>query len=110
MPETKEVRVLAALVGKRTGLTPWWEHRDAVLPEVYRSLGLGPYRAKRKRVVAAAATVGPECAVCLEQCDNLVLLVPCGHRKVCSQCASRCNGRCPICRRPFTEQVERIYE
>ena len=105
MPETKEVRVLARIVGKRLGLDPWWDHRDAVLPEVYARLGLGTYKGRR----SAPAPVLTECAVCLEAAA-LVVLVPCGHRRICGPCADRCRGTCPICRAQFRSHLARIYD
>ena len=111
MPETKEVRVLAALVGTRLGLLPWWEHRAAVLPEVYRQLGLPAYRPKRKRKRSVAPLPAVrECCVCLEDCGALAVIVPYGHRQACATCLRGCNGRCPICRAQFTEVLTQIYE
>ena len=110
MPLPSNVRACARVVAKRRGLEPWSDHRDAVLPEVYRDLGLGAYtpkgNAKRKRPAAPAAP--PECAVCMEP-SELVVLVPCGHQKVCGACAERCRDRCPVCRVPFISIVTRVY-
>ena len=42
---------------------------------------------------------GGECSVCMDQ-TNTHVLVPCGHKCVCSDCAElvRLQGACPICR------------
>lgn len=107
MPLPPYVRACARAVAKRRGLEPWSDHRDAVLPEVYRELGLGAYtpkgNAKRKRPAAAA-----ECAVCMEA-TALVVLVPCGHQKVCAECADMCGHKCPVCRTRFSSVVARVY-
>ena len=86
MPESKEVRVLARVVAERLGLVPWHEHRDQVLPVVYKQLGL----TKRKR---------KECSICLDGADLLVL-APCGHKCVCEACSKtimRTTKKCPMC-------------
>lgn len=48
---------------------------------------------------------GNECVVCLDEKENLVVMVPCGHHVVCQECASTIfNGIknahtcCPMCR------------
>jgi len=106
---TKDVRVRARQVAKQIGKEPWFEHRDSVLPTVFQQLQLGPYvprpTKKRKRPAAASA----ECVVCFEN-EALVALVPCGHRKVCSGCAERCNHKCPICRKRFHTVLNQIYD
>jgi len=40
-----------------------------------------------------------ECCVCMERCPTHVL-VPCGHKCVCEECAPRfLMKECPICRK-----------
>lgn len=94
MPESKEVRVLARVVAERLGLVPWHEHRDQVLPVVYKQLGL----TKRKR---------EECSICLDGADLLVL-APCGHKCVCAACRALIQ-QCPICRKTIESTVQRVY-
>ena len=109
MPESTEVRVLAQTVAKRMNLVPWWQHRAAILPEVYRRLGLGEWSAGKKRArVTAPKRV--ECAVCMEEGIELVVLVPCAHKRICNGCADRCRGKCPICRCAFRSRISRIYD
>jgi len=105
MPETKDVRVLAAVVAKRLGLVPWHEHRDDVLPHVYRQLSLGEYtKKKRKREPEPIET----CSICLDDVPN-VILAPCGHKCVCASCCRHID-KCPLCRQAVTTIVARVYQ
>jgi hypothetical protein len=109
---TKDVRVRARQVAKQIGKEPWFEHRDAVLPTVYQQLQLGPYvprPTKKRKRPAAPATASAECVVCFEN-EALVALVPCGHRKICIDCAERCDRKCPICRKRFHTVLSKIYD
>ena len=106
MPETKQVRAVAAKVAQQLGKTPWYEHREEVLPTVYAQLGLGPYR-KRCTASQKKRKRAPECCVCLTATE-LVILAPCGHRCICAAC----NGsvqRCPLCRSPIESVVRTVY-
>ena len=98
MPESTAVRTLAAVVAREMDKAPWHEHRNEVLPEVYRRLNLPAYvpRENRKRRRPDLA----ECAVCFENAP-LVVLAPCGHKRICGDCAARCRGTCPMCRKRF---------
>lgn len=105
MPETKQVRTLAAKVAKELGKVPWHEHRDEVLPVVYAQLGLGAYRkhpAKQKKRKRAE-----ECCVCLTATE-LVILAPCGHRCICAACRGPVQ-RCPLCRSTIEAVVSKVY-
>jgi len=101
MPESTSVRKLAAVVAREMGKAPWHQHRNEVLPEVYRRLQMPAYvprdeprPGKRRRTELA------ECAVCLEYVA-LVVLAPCGHKRICGPCAAKCRGKCPMCRQRF---------
>ena len=105
---SKDVRVRAREVAEQIGKVPWYENRDAVLPTVFQQLQLGPYvpRPAKKRKRPAAT---PECVVCFENAA-LVTLVPCGHRKICIDCAERCKHKCPVCRKGFRTVLSKIYD
>jgi hypothetical protein len=107
--ETKEVRAHARIIAERLGLVPWHEHRDGVLPHVYRQLGLGEYTNKKKR-----KRVDPveSCSVCYEDGTN-VILAPCGHKCICAPCCAKvmaASGCCPMCRRAIQANVERVFQ
>jgi hypothetical protein len=107
--ETKEVRACARIIAERLGLVPWHEHRDVVLPHVYRQLTLGEYTKKKKR-----KRVDPVeyCSVCYED-GTSVILAPCGHKCVCASCFTKimtATGRCPVCRRAILANVERVFQ
>ena len=53
-----------------------------------------------------------ECCICLQKVarNQLLALVPCGHRCVCAQhAASVVGGRCPLCRVAVTEAI-RVFD
>ena len=54
-----------------------------------------------------AADQGRLCVVCWDN-DREVLLRPCNHYCVCTECCRQLGGKCPMCRRTFTNS-ERIY-
>ena len=56
---------------------------------------------------AEAAAQESTCSVCLSSKKNTVFL-PCFHLATCSDCASRCRDRCPICRAERTGSM-RVY-
>lgn len=103
MPQTKQVRTLAAKVAQQLGKVPWHEHRDEVLPSVYAQLGLGPYRAKPQKKRKRAE----ECCVCLTATE-LLLLAPCGHRCICAACRAPVQT-CPLCRTPIESVIDKVY-
>ena len=49
-----------------------------------------------------------KCVVCLER-SAATVLVPCGHRALCNQCALSINGKCPICR-SSVERFVRVFD
>ena len=106
MPETKEVRVLAAVVATRLGKVPWHEHRDEVLPQVYRQLGLGEYKKRKKRKRQPEPV--ESCSICLDDVPN-VILAPCGHKCVCATCCRHID-KCPLCRHAVTTIVARVFQ
>lgn len=101
MPQTTEVRKHARKVAKRLGLEPWYEHQAEVLKVVGEELGVTLRAGKRKRA--------PECVVCLEAVE-LVVLAPCGHRQACKSCLLRCHGKCPVCRQRWTGMAEKVFD
>lgn len=44
------------------------------------------------------------CKACLEKKCNIVLQ-PCGHVVICSDCINRCCAKCPVCRTVITSKV-----
>ena len=50
------------------------------------------------------------CCVCKSN-DKTSLLIPCGHKCLCEQCAKRFHrgARCPLCR-AAVQSVQRVYE
>lgn len=50
-----------------------------------------------------------QCCVCLEENSDLVIFIPCGHKKVCKKCAEKLNN-CPVCREEIKSQLDKIYE
>ena len=50
------------------------------------------------------------CCVC-KSCDKTSLLIPCGHKCLCEQCATRYRrgSTCPLCRQTV-ESVQRVYD
>lgn len=48
------------------------------------------------------------CKVCLDRQANIVLL-PCKHVAVCSQCVFGLNDKCPICRAKIGEKISLYY-
>ena len=51
-----------------------------------------------------------KCIACCEKPRN-VLLNPCGHLVLCSDCLKGCKGICPMCNEPYGEAVisKRIF-
>lgn len=72
-------------------------------------------------VAAAAGAAGPrrECRVCLEPANELLALLPCGHRATCATCTARllipalmapsAACRCPVCRASVTGSL-RVFD
>jgi len=48
------------------------------------------------------------CVICLEV-PKTILMLPCGHKCLCSNCALPTNNRCPICRTTVTTTVK-VFE
>ena len=111
MPESTEVRKLAATVAKELGKVPWHTHREEVLPVVYARLGLGAYTTPKKKTSrkrqADAPAVTTECSVCLTEMQ-LLILAPCGHKCVCAMCCSQLQ-KCPLCRCRIVSSVQSVY-
>jgi len=105
MPEKAATRAYAAAVARRMCLVPWHENRSAVMPVVYRELGLGPYT-KKKPKPAPKVPALPECCVCMEE-PAIGALDPCGHR-LCNACATRVRA-CPTCRAHIRSYVKKVY-
>jgi len=58
----------------------------------------------------AAAAADDGCVVCLAAASTVVL-APCGHKCVCTECAARLQGLlCPLCRAPVQSLVAAIFE
>lgn len=45
-----------------------------------------------------------ECAVCFEILDKRIVLIPCGHTQICSDCASRLDT-CPLCNKEIQKSL-----
>ena len=79
-------------------------------------LGLAPPEVSPRRALGGAGTGGPpassaDCCICLDK-PAVAVLVPCGHRALCCECAARvANQRavCPVCRGPFREVI-RVFD
>jgi len=110
------------------GLALWWlfdarallrDASDALTwaqAEAAFRLGLAPPEVAPRRALGGAGTGGPptssaDCCICLDK-PAVAVLVPCGHRALCHECAARvANQRavCPVCRSPFREVI-RVFD
>jgi len=84
---------------------------DAMLIQ-YLQLQLAKYRDSVDEVSRPGPDANLKCVVCLE-CSAATVLVPCGHRALCNQCALSLNGplhsKCPICR-SSVERFVRVFD
>jgi hypothetical protein len=53
-----------------------------------------------------------ECAICLENINKRIVLVPCGHSKLCENCilkteesSERGDRKCPLCRKEYSQYI-----
>ncbi len=59
---------------------------------------------KDLKIFGEIEDTNPECNVCLQEMEELVIFSPCGHYCSCSQCAQRLS-KCPMCRHPIITVV-----
>lgn len=88
----------------------WWHDswKDDIVKEAYRRMG--PARGPSRRAMPASASTARSgdkrprehstCVICMDAEPNVVL-IPCGHMCMCSDCAlvaRQQHENCPLCR------------
>lgn len=59
---------------------------------------------KNLKIFGEIENTNPECNVCMQEMEELVVFSPCGHYCSCCYCTRRLS-KCPICREPIIRVV-----
>jgi hypothetical protein len=64
---------------------------------------------KKESSIDSPLTKNNECSICMENIDERIVIIPCGHTSFCSKCIEGIkNNKCPICRYKI-DKINKIF-